>query len=199
MNKNNIKLVNIENIKDIIFNLSNTDTIKIPYQCFNEFDCGIDEIVSKEYDDIICSHLLCDIEDNGLIEFLGTFPGNVKSPIQVIDENTISSIIIVHNDNTEQYICTSTYYDEYDECYTVNQRTKMLTYKNIQISITPYIRSYCISNLFTLPINTKLKDDSNNTYIILSDENENKYLVNHENDKSVIFNEINVQAKYYLT
>jgi hypothetical protein len=197
-NNSNIKLIDTKNIKAVNFNLNNEDTISIPYQCFNEFNCGIDKKVSKECDDTICSHLFCDIEDNGLIEFINTFPGNLNSPIQILNQNTISSIIIIYNDDTEQYICTSSYYDEHEECYTVNQDTEMLTYKNIHITVKPYIKSYFIYEIFNLPINTLLKDDTENTYIILLDENSNKYLATHEYKFPISINETTVQAKYYL-
>jgi hypothetical protein len=194
MNKDTIN-INRENIKAVEFNLNNTDTISVPYECFNEFELTIN---NNEDDDITCSDLSCDIEDNGKIEFIQTFPGNMQSPIQVLNETTITSIDIIYKDNTEINIQTNLYYDENCECNIVNQDTTMLTYKNIHISIKPYIKSYLIYDLFKLPTNTKLKDDTENTYIILLDDNDNKYLANHKDDKPVIFNEINVQAKYYI-
>lgn len=196
---NNIKSVDTNNIKAVNFNLNNNDTISIPYQCFNEFDCGIDETVSKECDDTICSHLFCDIEDNGLIEFIDTFPGNLNSPIQVLNQNTILSIIIIYNDNTEQYICTSSYYDECEQCYTINQDTEMLTYKNIHISINPYVQSYLIYEIFNLPVNTILRAEDESEYIILSDGDDMKYLAHNNKTKSyVILDDTHVQAKYIV-
>lgn len=194
MNKNKT-IINRENIKAVEFNLNNTDTISVPYECFNEF-----ELITKynKDNDIVFPHLSCDIEDNGKIEFIQTFPGNIKSPVQMLNETTITSIDIIYKDNTEISIQTSLYYDEHDECYSVNQKNEIFSYKNIHITIKPYIPSYLIYDLFKLPTNTKLKDDTENTYMILQDDNENKYLAYNDTKKPVTINEATVQAKYYL-
>jgi hypothetical protein len=187
-----------KNIKEIHFSFENCEGIIVPYECFSRFDFTTDA-----EDKFKITHLNCEIKDNGNSKYTTTWTNNNTSPIQRLGQYPdITSIDITYDDNSNDDYGVKWYWDDEDE-YNIpeenkNQHNNLIGYNEIHITVKPYIKSYFIYEIFNLPTNTLLKDDTENTYIILLDENSNKYLATHEYKFPISISETTVQAKYYL-
>ncbi|GEM_PF-3308584 len=137
------------NIKEIEIGLENCESVIIPFDCFKEFD-----YISK--DDTHISVLTCLIEDNGKSEYSSTFMNSKISPIQRLAKYDDIAYIEIHFVNGTSSFLYVIWHDG-DDDNNKNQKSQLISYKEISIEIKPYIKTYSVTELFEFPNGTKFK------------------------------------------
>lgn len=172
------KLIELNNIKSIDILFENCECIKVPVECFKEFDIEIDNTIEKEEIDNFNANLKslkCKIIDNGNIEYSCSF-NEITTPI---------SRIFKHNDITAIYL-----YDYKDNeielripwgennLNNYNQHSKLISYKEIELYIAENSREYTLEEaLEELKDGDVIIDTKGKEYTLYEDENGDNCLV----------------------
>jgi len=179
----------MNNIKNVKFHLENCESILVPFECFKEF-----KIIENNKNPNEIFIFECIIVDNGKVNYSTTWHNNITSPIYRLSQyNDICYIIITYNDGSiKEY--SVRWYDN-DPHNNKNQTSKMHDYKTIHIKIKPYIKKYTIDKVFKFKVGTKFKDNQNNIYIIMKQNNTKKLCLFQQNS----IKDLLLEAKYINT
>lgn len=137
------------NIKEIEIGLENCESVIIPFECFKKFDY-------TPKDDTHIETLTCLIEDNGNFKYSSILMDSKISPMQRLAEyNDISYIEIYFENDTSKFFYVV--WNDGDLDNNKNQKSQLLSYKEISIEIKPYIETYSVVEIFKFPNGTKFK------------------------------------------
>ena len=166
------KLIELNNIKSIDILFENCECIKVPVECFKEFNIEIDNTIEKEEIDNFNANLKslkCKIIDKGNIYYLKTYKNNTTSPLsRIINYNDITAIYLY--DYEDNRIELRTPWD--GDCNNnYNQHLKVLSHKEIELHIAENSKEYILEEALD-----ELKDG----YIII-DANGNEYEICENN------------------
>lgn len=137
------------NIKEIEIGLENCESVIFPFECCKKFD-----YVLK--DDTHIATLTCLIEDNGKSKYSSILINSRISPIQRLAEYDDITYIKIHFENgTSSFFYVIWNDGALDN--NKNQKSQLLSYKEISIEIKPYIEAYSVMEIFKFPNKTKFK------------------------------------------
>ena len=165
------KLIELNNIKNIEVLFENCECIKIPVECFKEFNIEIDNTIEKE--DVNNSNanlksLKCKIVDNGNIEY-GCCFNEITTPIsRIFKHNDITAIYLYDYKNNEIELRIP--WGE-NNLNNYNQHSKLISYKEIELYIAENSREYTLEESLE-----ELKDGD-----IIIDTNGNEYEICEDN------------------
>lgn len=165
------KLIKLNNIKNIDVLFENCERIKIPVECFKEFNIEIDNTIEKEdvnnYNANLKS-LKCKIVDNGNIEYDCCF-NEITTPIsRIFKHNDITAIYLYDYKNNEIELRIP--WGE-NNLNNYNQHSKLISYKEIELYIAEDSREYTLEEALE-----ELKDGD-----IIIDTNGNEYEICEDN------------------
>ena len=159
-----------KNLKAIEFVFENTESMCIPIECINKLDFEIDNNNKNVF-----TYLNCVIKNNGSIK---SYPDDSTSPIlrlskwdDICNCNFIFKNGLPEDHSIEWYVEDNPYIIEQSN---KGQSSNLLRYNIIEILIKPYIPTYTIQEIFSLPIGTHIQDEEGNKYIILPNEQDIK-------------------------
>ena len=171
------KLIELNDIKKIEISFENCECIKVPVECFKEFNIEIDNTIEKESVDNFNANLKslkCKIVDNGNIEYSTTWSSNNISPLHRISQyDDITAIYLYdYKDNEIKLVIPWYYENEYNiPKNNYNQHSKLISYKEIELYIAENSREYTLEEALE-----ELKDGD-----IIIDTNGNEYEICEDN------------------
>lgn len=165
------KLIELNNIKSIDILFENCECIKVPVECFKEFNIEINNTIEKEEIDNFNANLKslkCKIIDNGNIEYSCSF-NEITTPIsRIFKHNDITAIYLYDYKDNEIELRTP-WNGDCNNNY--NQHSKQISYKEIELYIAENSREYTLEEALE-----ELKDGD-----IIIDANGNEYEICEDN------------------
>lgn len=164
------KLIELNNIKSIDILFENCECIKVPVECFKEFNIEIDNTKGEiRNDNANLKSLKCTLIDKGNIDYLTIWSNNTISPLsRIVKYNDITAIYLYDYKDNEIELRTP-WNGDCNNNY--NQHSKVLSHKEIELYIAENSKEYTLEEALE-----ELKDGD-----IIIDTNGNEYEICEDN------------------
>lgn len=169
--------INVNEIKKIKLIFENCESVTLPIESFGKLKL---DLVDN------CVEMECRINDIETIDFSRLH--NYESPIsRIYKHNDITAIVLHYHNEKSIRLNTVWYFEDKFSCEVVNdyQKSKLINYRQLDLSIKKENKTYTIFDIFRLEEDTKIIDSKNNVYTISEDE-DGKYLEDIIVDNKII-------------